>query len=55
MENDYTRLAQDVQDAINMTETAYYNAQDAEDQVMLDDVLDTLREVKERAEAKGSE
>lgn len=50
--NDYESLAEDVQQAIQVTETAYYNAVDEEDQVTLQEAIDKLQEVKERAEAK---
>jgi len=53
--NDYESLAEDVQQAINATETAYYNAQDEEDQARLDDALDILREVHERAVEKSTD
>jgi hypothetical protein len=51
--NDYESLAEDVQQAIDVTETAYCNAVDAEDQETLQEVLDKLLMVKARAEAKA--
>lgn len=51
--NDYESLADDVQQAINVTETAYYNAQDEVDQATLADAIEKLQEVKTRAEAKA--
>lgn len=51
--NDYESLAEDVQQAIDVTETAYYNAVDEEDQVTLQEAIDKLQEVKARAEAKA--
>jgi hypothetical protein len=50
--NDYERLAQDVRQAIDVTEAAYYCAQDEEDQVTLNEALDLLKQVHARAEAK---
>lgn len=51
--NDYEQTVEDVQAAIQQTETAYYNAQDEQDQVDLDDALDILRRVEARATAKA--
>lgn len=53
MSNDYTKTAEDVQTAIQVTETAYYDAQDDEDQATLQEAIDLLVEVKERAEKKA--
>lgn len=51
--NDYESLAEDVQEAIQVTETAQCNAVDAEDQETLQEAIDKLYEVKVRAEAKA--
>jgi hypothetical protein len=50
--NDYERLVEDLDQAIATTETAYYNAQDEEDQALIDEALDKLKAVKERAGAR---
>jgi hypothetical protein len=51
--NDYEQLSQDVQEAINATETAYYNAVDPEDEAKLDEAMDILKGVKANAERKA--
>lgn len=51
--NDYESLVADCDLAIQVTEAAYYNAQDDEDQATLDEALDKIKLVKERAEAKA--
>lgn len=53
MDNDYTRLAQDIQEAVNVTETAYYNANDEDIQAKLDDAKDLLEEAKALMESRA--
>ena len=53
MSNDYTKLAQDIQDAENATETAYYNTDEADIQVLLDDAREKLAEARKLAEERA--
>lgn len=55
MSNDYTQTAEDLEQAIHVVETAYYNAKDEEDQAAIDDALDILRTVRDRAKTKGGD
>jgi|tagenome__1003787_1003787.scaffolds.fasta_scaffold20985680_7 hypothetical protein len=51
--NDYERLAEKLQTAIDSAESAYYSASDSEDETTIDEALDLLKAAKARAEAKA--
>lgn len=52
-DNDYTKLAEDIQQAINVAETAYYNANDDDIQAEIQDALDALGDAKTKCEARA--
>ena len=47
--NDYENTVEDLDAAIAAAETAYYNAQDEDLQVLIDDALDKLREARTKS------
>lgn len=50
--NDYETTTEDLDNAINVTETAYYNAQDEDLETLIDEALDKLREARERSKER---
>ncbi len=52
MANDYERLIEKIDGAVQGTETAYYDAVDPDIETLLDEALDQIREARALAEER---